>query len=458
MCRYACHADDLVNDFVSLTSLVTKESLQTLEASYNQSQGVPTGISFPQMQQAASRFLGRFWAGSNGSTHNSVKLSPNRISTSNSSIRRSTSKQSMTSTLNSVESASDASTAPTELSAEPTQKPRAKSAMTPHKDRDLHTQIEDLLMALSDLQRQHADLSRDLQLEREEREEDQSLAKSLLHHVKERSGDEEDPAITELLTKAEERFGAADNTTPKPESATNDQTKQQLRDDLHRWKEMHQVESSRCLDLTRRIDEQEQEGSSLREQIREARSRIQDGYRDRQRLERMVRELRSIKTPISEKPPETPVDQTPWSPASDHSPTSGGLRELKLVRSNSQKTTRRTSTFSKRSSSLGLKTVLSTENNAPAPEESLLLELVNAKTAEAVAKQELEEVKGKMESLRKMVSGQQRSSGESRLSLVSGVGTGPGIAKAQTEPVNSGGFWGWGRRAVSGSQGEVEAK
>ncbi|OJJ82633.1 putative GTPase activating protein (Evi5) [Aspergillus glaucus CBS 516.65] len=457
---YACHADDLVNDFVSLTSLVTKESLQTLEASYNQSQGVPTGISFPQMQQAASRFLGRFWTGSNGSTHNSVKLSPNRISTSNSSIRRSTSKQSMTSTLNSVESASDASTAPTELSAEPTQKPRAKSAMTaPHKDRDLHTQIEDLLMALSDLQRQHADLSRNLQLEREEREEDQSLAKLLLRHVKERSGDEEDPAVTELLTKAEQRFGATDDTTPQPESATNDQTKQQLHNDLHRWKEMHQVESSRCLDLTRRIDEQEQEGSSLREQIREARSRIQDGYRDRQRLERMVRELRSIKTPASEKPPETPVDQTPWSPLSDNSPTSGGLRELKLVRSNSQKTTRRTSTFSKRSSSLGLKTVLSTENNAPAPEESLLLELVNAKTAEAVAKQELEEVKGKMESLRKMVSGQQRASGESRMSLLSSAGTGPGIAKTQTEPVNSGGFWsGWGRRAVSGSQGEVEAK
>lgn len=330
----------------------------------------------------------------------------------------------------------------------------------------MHTQIEDLLMALSDLQRQHADLSRDLQLEREEREEDQTLAKSLLRHIKERSGDDEDAAVTELVTKAEERFGATDDAAPRSDS--NDQTKQQLRDDLQRWKEMHQVESSRCLDLTRRIDEQEQESSSLREQIREARGRIQDGYRDRQRLERMVRELRSIKTPTSEKPPETPItDRTPWSPASDHSPTSGGLRELKLVRSNSQKTTRRTSTatFGKRSSSLGLKNVLATEDNAPAPEETLLLELVNAKTAEAVAKQELEEVKGKLDALRKMVGQQQRSSGESRMSLLntSPSSAGTGITKTQTEPVNSGsgsgGFWsGWGRRAVSGSHNEVEAK
>lgn len=469
--RYACHAEDLVNDFVSLTSLVTKESLQTLEASYNQSQGVPTGISFPQMQAAASRFLGRFWAGSN--SHNSVKsftLNPNHASTSNPTIRRSMSKQSMTSTLNSVESSSDASTAATELSAEP-QKPRVKSAMTHHKDRDLHTQIEDLLMALSDLQRQQADLSRDLQLEREEREEDQEFTKSLLNHVKQNRSDDEDPAVTELVTKAEERFAPTNNEFA-PQRTSTDQTKDQLCDDLKRYKEMHQVESSRSLGLTRRIDEQEQENSSLREEVREARGRIQDGYRDRQRLERMVRELRSIKTPATEKRPETPAEQTALSPSSDRSrdsctPTSG-LRELKLVRSNSQKTKSPTraaarTSFNRRSSTLGLKNILATENNTPAPEESLLLELVNSKTAEAVAKQELEEVKAKFDALRKTVSGQHRSSGESRMSFLGGSPTSAGISKTATEPVNSssGGFWsGWGRRAASGSTSNdaVEAK
>lgn len=449
---------------------MTKESLQTLEASYNQSQGVPTGISFPQMQAAASRFLGKFWAGSSSSTHNSMKsLNPNQNMT-NPTIRHSTSKQSMTSTLNSVESSSDASTAPTELSAE-SQKPRAKSTMTQHKDRDLHTQIEDLLMALSDLQRQHANLSRDLQLEREEREEEQELAKSLLNQIKANSPSNDS---SELVAKAEERFGSTDEAS-KRESA--DQTKDQLRDDLKRYKEMHQVESSRSLGLTRRLDEQEQESASLREEVREARGRIQDGYRDRQRLERMVRELRSIKTPASE-PPKTPPDQTAISPTSDNSKDSStpknGLRELKLVRSNSQKTTRSPSSYNKRSSHIGLKTALSNETNTPAPtpttasaagEESLLLELVNAKTAEAVAKQELEEFKVKFESLRKMISGSQqqqqqqpRTSGESRNSLLSLSPASAGITKTSTDPVNSGGFWsGWGRRAVSGSTTANEA-
>ncbi|KKK19407.1 hypothetical protein P175DRAFT_0511506 [Aspergillus ochraceoroseus IBT 24754] len=429
---YACHADDFVNNFVSLTSLVTKESLQALEASYNQSQGVPTGISFPQMQAAASRFLGRFWAGSG--QHSSVKsinLSPN--SSASNCLRRSTSKQSMTSTLNSIESISDASTAPTELSLEP--KPRAKSTVSQNKDRDLHTQIEDLLVALGDLQRQHSDLTRQLQQEREEREEDHAIARSMLELIKE---SENEPPSAEILRKAEERFAPMDTT----KRASNDQTKQQLREDLDRWKNMHSVESGRCLDLTRRIDDHERENSSLREQLREARGRIQDGYRERQRLERMIRELRTAKTHNPDTPPESY-----GSPTSDNGETlTSGLRELKLVRSNSQK-----GIFNKRSSSLGLQTVLATENHKPVPEDALLLELVNAKTAEAVATQELEEVKAKLDSLRKMVSGSQRGasgSPPSKQTRNSTLGLPPnsGITKANTEPVQSGGFFsGWGR-------------
>ncbi|KAF9892039.1 ecotropic viral integration site [Aspergillus nanangensis] len=431
---YACHADDFVNDFVSLTSLVTKESLQALEANYNQSQGVPTGISFPQMQATASGFLGRLWAGS--SSHNSIKLNPNHASTS-AGIRRSTSKQSMTSTLNSVESTSDASTAPTELSGE-AQKSRVKSTMSQHKDRDLHTQIEDLLMALSDLQRQHTDLSRELQQEREEREEDQELAKSMLEVIK----DSENSPV-ELVAKAEERFEAGSST----KHVSIDQSKHQLRDDLNRWKDMHGVEASRCLDLTRRIDEHEQENTSLRDQLREARGRIQEGYRDRQRLERTVRDLRTVKTPsVSDSPTTSPTSE----PGEGVMP--GGLRELKLVRSNSQKSTK----FNKRSSSLGLQTVLATENNKPVAEETLLLELVNSKTAEAVAKQELEEVKSKLESLRKLIGGSQLALPRSGTvhdptpSLSRSAST-----RTTTETTGGGGgggggfFSGWGRRAVS---------
>ncbi|KAJ5651707.1 hypothetical protein N7507_009133 [Penicillium longicatenatum] len=452
---YAFNADDLVNDFVSLTSLVTKESLQALEASYNQSQGVPTGISFPQMQAAASRFLGRLWAGSNN--HNSVKsLNPNPgASRPTSSIRRSTSKQSLTSTLNSVETTSDASTAPTELSAGTnvdSHKSRIKSNMSVNqKDRDLHTQIEDLLMALGDLQHQHADLSLELQQEREEREEDHALAKEMLNYLQDLP-EESRPA--ELVSKAQARYASSE-----PKHASIPQTKHQLQDDMTRWKAMHEVEARRCMDLSRRMDDYEKENTILKDQLREARSRIQDGYRDRQRLERRNQELRTLKTNTSE--PRTPPEIV--SPASDTSEKASprGLRELKLARSNSQKSP----TYNKRSSSLGLQTVLTTENNKPAPEESLLLELVASKTAEAVAKQELEEVKGKLESLRKMISApaaHPNSKLDNRHSFMGRASNRNSLSKASTEPVktpnatnNAGGggfFSGWGRRAAPSNE------
>lgn len=454
--RYAFNADDLVNDFVSLTSLVTNESLQTLEASYNQSKGSPAGVSFPQMQATASGFLGRLWAGSSNS-HSSVKsLTPNPSpSRHNSTIRRSTSKQSLTSTLNSIETNSDASTAPTELSATTvstdSQKSRVKSNLSSHhKDRDLHTQIEDLLMALSDLQRQQADLKRELQQEREEREEDHTLAKEMLNQIRQMPMETQP---TELVNKAQARFESAN---PKRVSIT--QTKLQLNDDVVRWKEMHELEAGRCLNLSRRIDDFEQENSSLKEQLREARGRIQDGYRDRQRLERMNRELRILKTPTSEFP--TPLDTSPSSTVDSgeaHSPTSG-LRELKLARTNSTKSP----TFNRRTSSLGLQSVLSTEGNKPAPDETLLMELVNAKTAEAVARQELEEVKGKLDSLRKMISTSQGAKNEGRNSFALSQSR---ISLANKSPVeaprslghppnnNAGGgfFSGWGRKTATTS-------
>ncbi|KAJ6189902.1 hypothetical protein N7519_004810 [Penicillium mononematosum] len=445
--RYAFNADDLVNDFVSLTSLVTNESLQTLEASYNQSKGSPSGPSFPQMQATASGFLGRLWAGSSNS-HNSVKsLNPNTSpSRQNSTIRRSTSKQSLTSTLNSVETTSDASTAATELSTAAasvdSQKSRVKSNMSSHhKDRDLHTQIEELLMALSDLQRQQANLTRELQQEREEREEDHVLAKELLNQIREQPTETQP---VELIAKAQTRF---ESVNPKRISIT--QTKLQLNDDVTRWKEMHEVEAGRCLNLTRRIDDFEQENSSLKEQLREARGRIQDGYRERQRLERMNRELRTLKTPIS----ETPLDTSSAADSSESQSPTSGLREFKLARTNSTKSP----TYNRRTSSLGLQSVLSTEGNKPA-EEALLMELVTAKTAEAVARQELEEVKGKLDSFRKMIKSSQANPenrhsfvglSQSRISLAN---KSPIEApKTGGTPSNGGGgfFSGWGRRTAT---------
>lgn len=449
---YAWNADELVTDFVSLTPLVTKESLQALEASYSQSQGVPTGISFPQMQAAASRFLGRLWAGS--SSHKSLNLPSGRPE---SIVRRSPSKQSMASTLNSMEtSVSDASTAPTEASVGAEQKVRAKSAIS-HKDKDLHVQIEDLLMALSDLQREQADLARDLQREREEREEDQQISKALLNHIKESDNKE---GAEELISKAEKRFSSANRRNSIL------QTKHQLRDEVGRWKEKHEMEAARCVDLGRRLDEHESENSRLKDELRDARSRIQDGYREKQKLERTVQDLRTRKPGTDNSGQDsngTTSDNDTWP-----SPSSG-LREFKLGRTNSQ-----IGKFPKRSSSLGLQTILgsatsatvtsdssSTTSATSGSDDSLLLELVNAKTAEAVAKQELEEVKAKLDSLRKLMNGHTRGKpSTSSLTInLSGPPAAPG--KLSPDPVKNvstgGGFFGWGRRSAS-TVGVTESK
>lgn len=440
---YACNADDLVNDFVSLTPLVTKENLRALEASYSQSQGVPTGLSFPQMQASATRLLGRMWAGS--SSHKSLNLPPARPE---SILRRSASKQSMASTLNSMESSvSDGSTAPSEVSAGEL-KPRTKSAIS-HKDKDLHGQIEDLLMALSDLQREQADLARDLQREREEREEDQQIAKAMLNQIKQSNSTEGDDVesdgegINQLISKAEERFS---NATSRPTSII--QTKQQLKEDAGQWKEKYEMEASRCADLGRRLDAHESDNSRLKEEVREARSRIQDGHREKQKLERTISDLRASKAADSgQNLSSSPRER-------DASPGPSGLREFKLGRADSYK-----AKLPKRTSSLGLQSILGTSigsgtatatETSPASstnsEDALLLELVQAKTAEAVAKQELEEVKAKLDSLRRLMNGPARANTTMDLSM--------NPTKLSPDPVKppaptGGGFFGWGRRSAS---------
>jgi hypothetical protein len=80
----------------------------------------------------------------------------------------------------------------------------------------------------------------------------------------------------------------------------------------------------------------------------------------------------------------------------------GGLRELRLGRPALSRSPT-TPIFSKRTSSLLSQPITPVETSSSASEEALLLELVNAKTAEAVAKQEAEEAKAKLESLRKLL-------------------------------------------------------
>src|SRR5215469_11542221 len=168
----ATSADELVNDFCNFTSVVTHESLQSLETSFREEQNTESsgGLSFlPSVQAAASRFLGRrLWY---SSTHTPSKsqsmLSPGAMGTGNGSSRptstllRSPSKQSL-STLYSAEGSSDSSssstnTSVTEMSAvsresaadyvllksikSPTEMDRSTKNTLSSKDKDMHQQV-----------------------------------------------------------------------------------------------------------------------------------------------------------------------------------------------------------------------------------------------------------------------------------------------------------------------------
>lgn len=512
---YRCDANDLVNDFVGLTGLVTRECLEKLEETFRQSQVDDLASSkagaLPGVQAAASRFLGRFWAASSPSSKvaSSAGLtSPSSLgvgapSRPSSFLRRTPSKQSMASTLNSVESSetylSAASTEATALSRSPSTdctRMKASAATTDgasyvlnprNKDKDLHGQIEDLLTALSDMQREQTLLANELQKEREEREEDREVirhfvatcqqTKSLTESAAARSTTDEQAQASESNWSEVELESIYNNqhsslqglaehfeiTTSKRSSIQ--QNKQELREDVKLWKYQYEVEAVKSTELVRRLNDQEAENGRLMEQFRETRTRMQEAHQDKQRLERTVQELKARRPSVPDSFDEIPAST---SASETRSSTPGGLREFKLGKSGQLGSPQASTTFAKRTSSLNIQAVLASEDHKPAAEDALLLELVNSKTAEALARQELEEVKGKLDSLRRMlgvnttapsVSGHRPSPSEpcavrnpnlsgsatSRTPIQSGT-------KAAPPTSSTGGFFsGWGKRTPSSS-------
>lgn len=468
---YAQQADELVTDFVSLTTFVTRESLKSLEASFKESKN-PTVL--PSLKNAASQLLGRFWAGSAHSfskSGNNLVLALPSPSRPTSSIRRSPSKQSLSPTIDSSDGTSETSTIATEVSltlrkSDPVQTETTspdRSIMS-NKERDLENQIEDLLKAMCDMQHQQTSILSDLQREREERQEDRDLSRALLDSLKSLTADmrevaggeltEQDQAVDSLIANASTRFSASDT---KRTSIL--QSKHQLRDEAAEWKEKHDLESARCQELMKQLDERDQEQSSLRDQLREARARIQDNHKDNQRMERIIQELRGSRSPGLESPNE--AGPSPTAHVHNHKSSIGptGLREFKLGRSDTLKHV----SFNKRSSSLNMQIPSAVESTPPAADDSLLAELVNAKTSEALTRQELEEVKGKLEALKKMLGGQATSPlNLTRVTSLTTVDTSnlhpvheakpPTATPKSSISSSAGGFFsGWGKRAVTTS-------
>ncbi|KAI0863691.1 rab-GTPase-TBC domain-containing protein [Xylaria cubensis] len=481
---YHYNADEFVDDFVGLSNIVSREKLAQLEQRYREEKIASANAArTADVTTAASRFLGRLWTASSSSPRSGT-LSPGFSAPLRplSMLRRSTSKQSLASTLNSMEASSasvlsSASTDATTISRESSNvddasiresTPAATKSQIYHhaNDKNLHTQIEDLLTALSELQRNHSLLATQLQKEREEREEDGKTVKSLLVGLKAKSGtrddsvtlpsgdketNEDDPttdiSLSQLVDAVEIRFGAEKDDDQDSSSA---QTKSQLRDELARTKEHLTIEMSKSQEYNRRIDELGQEASTLREQLRESHAHVRNLHQDKQLLERQVHSLRHR---ASAETPSMGLDTGGWFSGTGLSTAgnNGGLRELKLGRSLSTPSTQ--TAFIQRSSSL-LRP--QTESGPSNDYDTLVADLVQAKTAEAVARQEADEYKQKLESLRKAYGlppgdtpGTPGVMGGlfalSRTETSSSVKSAPTAVPSTTSNSGSSGFWGWRR-------------
>lgn len=521
---YHYNADEFVHDFVSLSNVVTRERLAALEQGYRESQlttpPASTGANAARasaVSTAASRFLGRLWANSTTSLKASpnnttiANLSPGAASRPMSMLRRTASKQSLASTLNSMDAGSSTSTSSassvltdaTTISRDSTAvddsaAPGKLAVQNNNSDsKYLHSQIEDLLVALSDLQRQHAQLADQLQKEREEREEDRAAVRTLLESLRKKasnetlttahSGDSEETitpsegsghiigekltaeGVSELLETLEERFGV----DPSKRRSSITQTKIQMRDDVSRAKEHLRIEMTRTQDANRRALDLEEEIKTIKEQLRESHAHVRNLHTDKQRLEKQVHSMRVRASDSTAN--DSGGSWLARSPSTKS--TAPGLREFKLNRS---KSTPSQITINKRTSSLLIDPkepmppppTSAPQRPPPADEhEAMLLELIEAKTAQAVAQQEADEAKQKLEQLRKtmgLAPGDQPPSAQAQGASVMGmlrsfsspaaeaaaavdkgaasVTATPTPAAAPAAASTGGGFWGWGRK------------
>ncbi|KAK1988954.1 TBC domain-containing protein [Colletotrichum cereale] len=528
---YHYNADEFVQDFSSLSGVVTREKLLQLEQGYRDAQIASANAArSSDVTTAASRFLGRIWASSTIiSSKSSSTLSPGLTAPSRplSMLRRSTSKQSLASTLNSMEASSvsvlsSASTEATTVSRDssntdnssirestpiPGGKALNSSGGKNNKENALHTQIEDLLTALTELQRNHAQLANELQKEREQREEDKQAVRSLLDGLRKKASNDsvstdasvdtlkaaDDPAaearegdqgdvstppktdeqgsplpedLSQLLDTVEERFGRHGNRGRK---MSRGGSTAQMQQELQQLKDQLASAVSQSQDYNRKMLDLEQEISALKDQVRESHSHTRILHQDKQRLEKQIHNMR---TRASAAEADSNTQQDSDGPVRKSSASgASGLRELKLGRSKSTPS-QAGSIFNKRSSSLPKphdSTPPPATQSSPASlpptddqHEALLLQLVQAKTAEAIARQEADETKQKLESMRKAygLAAAETPPATGSAAAAAAMGVFGRLTGAATEPLRpaspattpaataataAGGFWGWRR-------------
>jgi hypothetical protein len=483
---YPTKGDELVRDFVAHSSHVTREVLVDLEADYLEAQkdgSIADIAPPPEVQSAASRFLGRLWTSSSPSSK-SASLSPGIIMPP---IRRSSSlfgrgsKQSYSSSVNSMGAPSEssnslASTALTEASFSRISSCDDSSTnsrlgplvsglriVVPKQESEEDRQIEELLLALSDAQRQNDLLETQLRKKEEERRDDYRVIRQLIEKLQsspvysprpktpvdakqarrrttvsgnlhgEPSTVQPSASLADELNELVEKTAARFALTPRhSRNSSMFETKESLRSSLARTKDLLDSKTALCDELSQDLKEQQDQTRLANEALREVRHRLQESFSKSQQLERTVNELRAQS---SRRPSVRSSESSPPPSNRSDAESTSGLRELKLSRSTSNRSTKVAST-PPRNSSL----VASRENKSQLSQDELLSELIATKTSEAQAKNELAELQRKYDTLRR----------SANALAVGGLPTSPTpILTPTTATSVVGSFFSWGKRAPS---------
>lgn len=392
---YHGNADELVDESVSLSALVIRASLDRLEASFREAQNEECAMRagfFPEVQAAASRFLGRMWTPSPSNHSKSASLSPGFVPLRPTSLlRRSTSKQSFSSTSDSVDRVfaspnstnstreADISTIPQGLhndneSLGPKSESISPAAQlsTSTRDRDLHGQIEDLLMMLGDLQREHAILTEELQREREERNEDHEVVRHLVEKLKNdsaiprsfdrrksapfqyaatskhkrarSSGYSNDPDLNTLLATVSARLPRFTSLFTSRSLMQEVAKEPSLSEDPARSRAALQAEIALASTLATKPDVAEKNTAELKDQLAEARGKLAEETQERQRLEQVIKGLkpeRNSVEPSSNGKQANCGSMDPWQRSAQEAVTnrmsvSGDLGGFRLDRTGSE--------------------------------------------------------------------------------------------------------------------------
>ncbi|GAO50556.1 hypothetical protein G7K_4680-t1 [Saitoella complicata NRRL Y-17804] len=420
---YEVDDDGLIADAcIGLENRVTTAGLKQLkEAYYNGGAPTKRSTATQDLQAVASRFLGRLWGGSTLSPETS--RAPASIH-----MKRSSSKQSVSTTdsrhSGSSEGSTDATTisrnsyAPSIYSHGKQNSTATISTAKEKSTRELEAQLEDLLLAINTLQREHAVKAEELEKTRRERDSARSLARGVVKALEreiEVICDERDASELEGETSVKEYIGKINDM----EAGIVHDTHSAGGDEITYIQSLLVAEVSKSAALATQLDDANSELTRLRDSNREMRVRYQEAQREK---------AKSLVNKPAEAQGEQPglrkltlVRRTPSGSGIPSAPeTSTGIRPLS--RGASMRVNRRTSTMmhqresytgnsslpavpdSPISGSSGSSTPTATNIGCQSCD-SLKLDLANVKTELAVARQMEEEAKARVDTLRKVMSG-----------------------------------------------------